>query len=259
MTIDIDRLIALCEKATPGPWETEQTRDWWMIADKMDAIATTHMCFARNPEANAAFIAACDPQTILALCKKLQHMSALLGMALDVNVDGDSAWEAEVRALIEYPECSGDPACCPENEGYGCCKPNAALCAENKRLTEEVERLRGEGKPIAYGARSVRDGSFLPDTLAWCRWTTFEQDLEKARAHPWVVNKAATIEPLYADPPAHSTSAAAEESVTITEDMLQRAMHAYHCHDSEMYEPKRIPMYAALEAALAAAPGGERK
>jgi hypothetical protein len=24
----------------------------------------------------------------------------------------------------EYPECSGNPASCPENEGYGCCKPN---------------------------------------------------------------------------------------------------------------------------------------
>lgn len=26
----------------------------------------------------------------------------------------------------EYPECSGDPASCPENEGHGCCKPNPA-------------------------------------------------------------------------------------------------------------------------------------
>ncbi len=25
---------------------------------------------------------------------------------------------------VPWPECSGDPACCPENEGYGCCKPN---------------------------------------------------------------------------------------------------------------------------------------
>jgi hypothetical protein len=23
-----------------------------------------------------------------------------------------------------WPMCSGDPACCPENAGYGCCKPN---------------------------------------------------------------------------------------------------------------------------------------
>lgn len=30
------------------------------------------------------------------------------------------------RNLAEYPECSGNPADCPENEGYGCCKRNAA-------------------------------------------------------------------------------------------------------------------------------------
>lgn len=24
----------------------------------------------------------------------------------------------------DYPECSGNPASCPENEGYGCCMPN---------------------------------------------------------------------------------------------------------------------------------------
>jgi hypothetical protein len=23
-----------------------------------------------------------------------------------------------------WPACSGNPACCPENAGYGCCKPN---------------------------------------------------------------------------------------------------------------------------------------
>lgn len=30
-----------------------------------------------------------------------------------------------------FPECSGDPACCPENEGYGCCKPNPATDARD--------------------------------------------------------------------------------------------------------------------------------
>lgn len=26
-------------------------------------------------------------------------------------------------ADCDFPECYGDPASCPENEGYGCCKP----------------------------------------------------------------------------------------------------------------------------------------
>ena len=29
-----------------------------------------------------------------------------------------------VMDATDYPECSGDPLSCPENEGYGCCKPN---------------------------------------------------------------------------------------------------------------------------------------
>lgn len=28
------------------------------------------------------------------------------------------------RKPKEYSQCSGDPSSCPENEGYGCCKPN---------------------------------------------------------------------------------------------------------------------------------------
>ncbi|MGS1076693.1 hypothetical protein [Pseudoxanthomonas beigongshangi] len=40
---------------------------------------------------------------------------------------------ASTRVMNEYPECSGNPNDCPENEGYGCCNgsqkdnPNAHL------------------------------------------------------------------------------------------------------------------------------------
>lgn len=37
-------------------------------------------------------------------------------------------WKAMLAAAPSapqgFPECSGNPASCPENEGYGCCKPN---------------------------------------------------------------------------------------------------------------------------------------
>lgn len=32
--------------------------------------------------------------------------------------------ESAPTPASDYPECSGDPASCPENEGHGCCKPN---------------------------------------------------------------------------------------------------------------------------------------
>lgn len=33
-----------------------------------------------------------------------------------------------------WPECSGDPACCPENEGRGCCKPNPPWSRDNETV-----------------------------------------------------------------------------------------------------------------------------
>lgn len=35
-------------------------------------------------------------------------------------------WELVTPAMLReiYPECSGFPQCCPENEGYGCCMGN---------------------------------------------------------------------------------------------------------------------------------------
>lgn len=30
-----------------------------------------------------------------------------------------------------FPQCSGDPASCPENEGHGCCKPNPSKGKDN--------------------------------------------------------------------------------------------------------------------------------
>lgn len=42
---------------------------------------------------------------------------------------------SEVRQLrfpADYPECSGDPNSCPENEGYGCCGGKTATAATGR-------------------------------------------------------------------------------------------------------------------------------
>jgi hypothetical protein len=59
-------------------------------------------------------------------------------------------------ARPEYPECSGDPASCPENEGYGCCKPNP-----------RPEAKAGAGDPVsvAYEVRKWCSGDG-----AWTEW-----------------------------------------------------------------------------------------
>ena len=75
--VDLERRRALSEKATPGPWvaarwegrETVIKPDWvattsngqWRIAD-LDK---------KNNANDAAYIAACDPQTIIALLDRV--------------------------------------------------------------------------------------------------------------------------------------------------------------------------------------------
>lgn len=91
-----------------------------------------------------------DKQQITALISRVREEA--IRECLDLSIE----WEKlsvdpqnivdEIRALlnqsdgaprkdvpdVDYPECSGDPSSCPENEGYGCCAkdaltPNAAL------------------------------------------------------------------------------------------------------------------------------------
>jgi hypothetical protein len=61
-----------------------------------------------------------------------------------------------------WPECSGDPACCPENSGYGCGKPNpeqpAGKGLDENRLAQVV-RLEYEGQP--WTAERLKTSSYV--------------------------------------------------------------------------------------------------
>lgn len=67
-------------------------------------------------------------------------------------------------AQAEYPECSGDPRDCPENEGHGCCKP--AQAAEggtpsiNVRADWQSEGLGGTRYLAVNRVEQEDDGSF---------------------------------------------------------------------------------------------------
>lgn len=56
-----------------------------------------------------------------------------------------------------------------------------------------------QGEAVAYGLRSLRDGSFT-DQIAVCGWVTFGQRLDKLKADPWIKAGIAEIVPLYAAP-----------------------------------------------------------
>jgi hypothetical protein len=83
-TINIPRLMALASKATPGPWRTSIPDDTLVIAEN-EEIATAFGDYSidhESMEANAAYIAAVDPTTVLALCRRLQYAEAAINGAL---------------------------------------------------------------------------------------------------------------------------------------------------------------------------------
>lgn len=65
-------------------------------------------------------------------------------MAALAEIDGGTyapAVPVESPPASDYPECSGDPASCPENEGYGCCKPNQPPASVPDGLVAAARRL----------------------------------------------------------------------------------------------------------------------
>ena len=69
----LDEIKAAAAKATPGPWswdgkvwnyDSEQEAPW-LVADRKSIVTGAVHC----SEANATFIALCDPATVAALCR----------------------------------------------------------------------------------------------------------------------------------------------------------------------------------------------
>ncbi len=62
-------LRALAQQATPGPWEPREVQPWH-ATDVLQALRARdggQLVICEHAGTDAAFIAACDPQTILAL------------------------------------------------------------------------------------------------------------------------------------------------------------------------------------------------
>ncbi len=85
--MNIDKLKAAAEKAKPGPWERvlgDDSSDVIVPGGNADTgenmIADCH--WNERHQANATFIAAADPTTILALIERLEGRDALLERAL---------------------------------------------------------------------------------------------------------------------------------------------------------------------------------
>lgn len=75
--VDLDELEALAKVATPGPWGLYLGAAWQVITDAPDweqrEVATTGPDGSTGSEDDAAFIAAADPSTVIALIAELRQ------------------------------------------------------------------------------------------------------------------------------------------------------------------------------------------
>ena len=108
--IDLDRLEALANKATPGPWR---------YADSEDHVTITGFIFAGFDDLftlqrdsaqgvmDAEFIAAANPQTILALIARIREMEAALAPFAAIQPStfypADGSEREEYGAILREP------------------------------------------------------------------------------------------------------------------------------------------------------------
>jgi hypothetical protein len=102
--IDLEAIKRHAQAATPGPWTAKMySEPQWAINGRGEFhfIAVTSQ---GHDQENAKHIAACDPQTVLALCAVVDaalRMSDEKGMACDCGIY-DEQWIALRRALEPF-------------------------------------------------------------------------------------------------------------------------------------------------------------
>lgn len=118
MNIDIDGLIELAKKATPGFWshrgmgviKAGPVIEFSNGSDQQQIFMATGAEWMRHgeKEANANFVSAVNPATILALCERLREAESAMKLSLKLLQDGevDSAIDQIEEAL--NPEVSDE-------------------------------------------------------------------------------------------------------------------------------------------------------
>ncbi len=105
-------LLALAEKATPGPW----TADAWeriikdSIGTAQGSIDAVLVLRGGQVELDAAYIAACSPDRITVLCKAISQQAKqieMLGEEID-NLESDADDAAKEIAILKAPAPASD-------------------------------------------------------------------------------------------------------------------------------------------------------
>src|SRR5688500_17699928 len=103
MSTDLDRLLALAQAATPGPWQVMFNRSSLRHVETQPGFAhAAGMPVCSIPKArehDADFIAACDPATITALVKRLQAANLVCERAAGLLHDAEQT--------LAHPQVTG--------------------------------------------------------------------------------------------------------------------------------------------------------
>ena len=102
--LNLDALESAARAATPGPWNVfyKHKYDEWHVSlpepnSSMRLALWRGGCPTRNPQADATHIAACDPATILTLCKIARAAVGYMRLRSErepncANVDAFAQW-----------------------------------------------------------------------------------------------------------------------------------------------------------------------
>ena len=156
-----DRLRALAEKATPGPWGTQECSNGGAIWVRGNDYRDQRLQVV--PEEDATYIAACDPQTVLAILdalaaeRKARLAAAAEAAGLRAALEG---WDDGGLTVHWVPLDADKPdgvAVCEScgtgwgGEHYDHCitqRLRAALAAPPSPEVAEVQRLRAVGAAV---------------------------------------------------------------------------------------------------------------
>ena len=75
--MDIDALREIAQAATPGPRTIQDQGHWWINTD--EPVVPTIAMVPRRRLADAELMAACGPETIIALCDEVLHLREVIG------------------------------------------------------------------------------------------------------------------------------------------------------------------------------------
>ncbi|EAA5636597.1 ead/Ea22-like family protein [Salmonella enterica subsp. enterica serovar Virchow] len=106
MTIDKQALRQLAERATKGPWRafSDIGTETYAIHTRRDKRCGNVIKWAgfdcqKNAKANAEFIAAANPATVLALLDELEHYKSREERVTKLVMDNSTSWDALYKKL----------------------------------------------------------------------------------------------------------------------------------------------------------------